>query len=176
MANNVTGGPISDTQKNTVAMMAVQGLPTSAIASAVRRPQATVRRLIKEDQVVHASMAEYENRMVQVYAVHKFEMMARLGRCREIIDEGLYAPDLKLRLDTAKWTIEDTVPKQAERLDINMNIEGQVELNQAIPVIAKSIEGLKGSGVGSESFRKHIRTTLPGPTTLAPQVIEVVEE
>ena len=176
MANNVTGGPISDTQKNTVAMMAVQGLPTSAIASAVRRPQATVRRLIKDDEVVQASMAEYENRMIQVYAVHKFEMMGRLGRCREIIDEGLYAPDLKLRLDTAKWTMDDTVPKQTERVDIQMNIEGQVELTQALPVIAKSIRDLKKAGVGAESFKRHLRAGLPGPTTLEPLEIEVVEE
>ncbi|MBW2561676.1 MAG: helix-turn-helix domain-containing protein [Deltaproteobacteria bacterium] len=175
MANNTTGGPLSDTQRNTVAMMAVQGLPTSAIASAIRRSQATVRRLIKNDEAVHASMAEYENRMIQVYAVHKFEMMGRLERCREIIDEGLYAPDLKLRLHTAMWTMNDTIPKQAEQLDITMNVEGQVELSQSIPVIAESIKELREAGVGVESFKKHLRDSLPGPTTLE-DIPVIVEE
>lgn len=168
MSSDVTGGPISPTQKNTIALMAVQGLPNTLIAAAVRRPMATIRRLIKEDSEVQARMTEYENRIVSTAAIHQFEMMNMMDRCREILSEGLFAPDLKVRLDTAKYAIDNTIPKRAERMEIDLNIEGQVEIGKHIPVIAESITEYHDAGGSNASFQKHIRQELPGPTTLEP--------
>lgn len=162
----VTGGPISDQQRTAIAMMTVGGAPISIIASAIRRPAATIRRLIKEDQYVRDQMREYESRYVSTYAFHKFEMMGKLARAREAIDSGLDAPDLKLRLDTAKWTIENVVPKDAQRIDVNMEFGGQVEISQALPLIVKSLKGLDEAGGSDDSFQRHVRKELPGGTDM----------
>jgi len=169
-----SGGKLTDSQRSARALIAVQGRPTSAICSATRRSPATIRNLIKNDPDIQARMMEYENRIVTTEALHRFEMLEYVGLAKQAILDGLGAPDLKLRVATGWEFIKHYTPKPAEQVDINLNIEGQIEVGKHLSAIAGSISKLAESGVTNESFKRRIRTELPGPTTLEP--IEVTVE
>jgi hypothetical protein len=167
-----TGGPLSDSQRNTIALMAVGGRPIGIIAQATRRSAATIRKHIKDDPDIHSRMSEYENRVIRAEALHRFKMLEYVDVAEAAIVEGLGSPDQKLRLDTAWKYVDRYVPTQAAQIDVNLNVEGQIEVGKALDVIATSIKGLTEAGVGNTSFADHVRKELPGVNALSDTPIE----
>jgi hypothetical protein len=154
-------GPLEPHQRNTIAMMTVAGLPASTIASAVGRPPSRIKKLIEEDREVGVLIEEYRGRVVNAMAFHQFDMMGMLKRCREVVREGLEAPDIKVRLDTAKWTINEVIPKPTERVDMDLNIHGNIEVSQAVPLLVEAVSDLRRATKGT-NFMHHVRSELPG--------------
>lgn len=158
---------LSDYQRNAIAMMAVGGLPVSEIALAVGRTPASIRRYITEDPDILRRMDQLRTRVVRDLAVHKFEMVERLRQARAVIDEGLNAPDLRLKLDTAWKVIKEAVPPQAERVEVSVSAEskqevalGMVNLTASVTELREALAKRVGNG------KDHIVEELPGPIAL----------
>jgi hypothetical protein len=164
---------LTEYQRNAVAMMAVGGLPINDIAMAVGRSAANIKRVINEDPDIQARMAALRARVVERFAVHRFDMLEKMNQARAVIDEGLAAPDLKTRLDTSWRVIEHVMPKEIQRHQVEVSVESKQEVSRATDDLLGSITELKDVMAGRKNGngRDHIVDELPGPIAV-PQVAQ----
>ena len=160
-------GAVSSHQKLAIAKMAVAGLPMETISQSVGRSKQIVSRLIQEDQEVLTEMELIQGRVMKTMALHHLDMMTKLDHARSVIDQGMNSQDIRIALDTSKWLIERTVPKEAQRVEV----EFSGETKHTVQAAAINISGQLGDLVKSlnstgANFENSLKTELPGPISM----------
>ncbi len=161
-------GPVTKHQKMAVAKMAASGLPLDTIAQSIGRSKASVSRLLQEDPEVQQELEVVQSRLMKTMALHHMDMMSKLDQAREVIDQGLHNQDVRIALDTSKWLIEHTVPKGAQRIEVEFSGETKHTVQTAAVNISAQLNDLLTSlNAGpTTNFEESIKDELPGPQSM----------
>ena len=119
-----TSTALQEHQKHTIGRALACGLPVHEIASMIQHTPRYVKKCIAEDAGITSLVAYYSGQIVKAEVSHRFKMIEKLDKCHAVIDEGLDATDIKVRLDTVWKVIDRVIPKQAGQLDVNIGVKG----------------------------------------------------
>lgn len=157
---------MQDHELDAIARMQIAGCSVSAIAAAVDKTPATIRKyLASPPEPLKQKLEEIQGLVLKATATHHYEMLGMLEQARVNIRSLLFdSEDEKERAKYSAWLIEHVMPRPQQAKDTNVNLQASPEMMETLTSIAKSAQALAEARSGVSTLRvRSGKDALPSP-------------
>lgn len=135
-------------QLDTLAMMMVEGSPTSEIAEALGTSEKHVNRTIRNSKTLPAIVDSYREQSMTLAVRHRYRMISFLDDAYAAVEAALQGDDQNLRYKAAQDVLNRILPPEKQREEpssVNIaitNPQVQVEMKEAMGNISEGIKSM----------------------------------
>ena len=159
-------GFLQDHELEAIARMQIAGCSVSAIAAAVDKTPATIRKVLASPpEPLREKLEKIHGLVLKATATHHYEMLGMLDQARDNIRSALFSSeDEKERNRMSTWLVEHVMPKPQQAKDTNVNLQASPEMMETLTSIAKSAQALAEARSGVSTLRvRSGKDALPSP-------------